>query len=322
MMNKYIGHPTQICGVRETRMVGGKADGMRMLEVRNGKGLDFTVSLDRCADIPYLFYKGNSMAYIAPCGLVAPQYYDNRNDGFLKSFTAGFLTTCGLTAVGEPCTDNGEELPLHGNISHIPCESFSYSTDDTYIKITATMRDGSLGGAQFLFEREYLCGLKENTLTITDKITNIGCRETPFMLMYHCNMGYPLLSEKSILTISSVKVEPRDNHAAEDIDTWDKMLVPTDNFVEQCYYHTFDTDPYISLKNPEIGAELEMTFDQSTLDCFTEWKMMGEYEYVLGLEPANCYPDGRNIMREKGILKYLAPSESKTSKIFLRFKDC
>ncbi len=78
MQNKYIGHSSQVCGVRETRMVGGKADGMRLLEVRNGKGLEFTVSLDRCADIPYLFYKGNSMAYIAPCGMVGPQYYDNR----------------------------------------------------------------------------------------------------------------------------------------------------------------------------------------------------------------------------------------------------
>lgn len=41
MQNKYIGHPSQICGVCETRMIGGKADGMRILEVRNGKGLEF-----------------------------------------------------------------------------------------------------------------------------------------------------------------------------------------------------------------------------------------------------------------------------------------
>ena len=93
MNNKYIGHPSQIFDVRESRLTGGKADGMRVLEVRNGKGLEFTVSLDRCADIPYLFYKGNSMAYIAPCGMVGPHYYDNSGINFLKSFTAGFLTT-------------------------------------------------------------------------------------------------------------------------------------------------------------------------------------------------------------------------------------
>ncbi len=29
-------------------MIGGKADEMRLLEVRNGKGVDFSLSLDRC----------------------------------------------------------------------------------------------------------------------------------------------------------------------------------------------------------------------------------------------------------------------------------
>ncbi len=321
-MNKYIGHPSQLFGVRETRMVGGKADGMRLLEVKNGIGLDFTVSLDRCADIPYLFYKGNSMAYIAPCGMVGAQYYDNVGAGFLKSFTAGFLTTCGLSAVGSPCTDDGEELPLHGNISHVPSEQHSYTVDEDYIRIKAVIRDGAVFGKQFLLTREYCCGLKENTLEITDTVKNIGCKETPFMILYHCNMGYPLLSENSVLKVSSTKVEPRDAHAAEDIDKWDKMIVPERDFVEQCYYHTFDKEPDVVLKNPDISTELRMTFDRSNLDCFTEWKMMGEYEYVLGLEPANCYPDGRDVMREKEILKFLAPGEEKTMKIKFSFADC
>ncbi len=321
-MNKYIGHPSQLYGVKETRMVGGKADGMRMLEVRNGKGLDFSVSLDRCADISYLFYKGNSMAYIAPCGLVGPQYYEGTDANFLKSFTAGFLTTCGLSAVGSPCTDNGENLPLHGNIAHIPAEQYSYSVEEDCIRIKAVMRDGFIGSNQYLLEREYICGLNDNTLEVIDTVKNIGCNEAPFMIMYHCNMGYPLLSEKSVLKISSSAVAPRDDHAAEDIDTWDKMIVPDKDFVEQCYYHSFEGEPDVSLSNPDIHTELRMTFDRTNLDCFTEWKMMGEYAYVLGLEPANCYPDGRDVMREKGILKFLKPGESKTMRVKFEFRDC
>ena len=37
MMNKYIGHPLQLYGVEEMRLVGGKGDGMRVLNVRNNK---------------------------------------------------------------------------------------------------------------------------------------------------------------------------------------------------------------------------------------------------------------------------------------------
>ena len=321
MKNKYIGHPSQLYGVRETRMIGGKSDGMRLLEVRNGKGLELTISLDRCADIPYLFYKGNSMAYIAPCGLVGPQYYDNKGIGFLKGFTAGFITTCGLTAVGSPCKDNGEELPLHGNISYVPCEQYSYIEDDDFIIITAVMRDASLFGHQLVLEREYRISLVENTLTLTDNVKNIGCKKTPYMIMYHCNMGYPLLSENAELNISSVEVTPRNDHLAKDIDKWNKMIKPTNDFIEQCYYHKFNDDPEIYLRNPDINTELKMTFDVDALDCFTEWKMMGENEYVLGLEPANCYPDGRDVMRKKEILKYIESNDTSINRITFTFND-
>ena len=52
-MNPYIGHDTQYYGIEEHRLVGGKGDGMRLLQVRNGKGLDFTVAVD--LDIIYIF---------------------------------------------------------------------------------------------------------------------------------------------------------------------------------------------------------------------------------------------------------------------------
>lgn len=36
---------------------------------------------------------------------------------------------------------------------------------------------------------------------------------------------------------------------------------------------------------------------------------MGIRDYVLGLEPGNCYPNGRKEMREKGILKLIQPGQ-------------
>ena len=38
-MNPYIGHETQIRGVEEHRLIGGKGDGMRLYEINNGRGL-------------------------------------------------------------------------------------------------------------------------------------------------------------------------------------------------------------------------------------------------------------------------------------------
>ena len=39
--------------------------------------------------------------------------------------------------------------------------------------------------------------------------------------------------------------------------------------------------------------------------------MNGTREYVVGMEPANCKVEGRNKDRERGILQFLKPGESR-----------
>ena len=62
-MNPYIGHDSQVCGIEEHRLVGGKGDGMRLYEIHNGLGLALTVTPDRCCDISRLRFKGVNMSY-------------------------------------------------------------------------------------------------------------------------------------------------------------------------------------------------------------------------------------------------------------------
>ncbi len=318
-MNPYIGHEQQLYGVTEARLSGGKAEGMRMLFVRNGSGLSFEVSADRCADISRLSVKGDNFGYFGPCGYVSPQYYDNRGGGFLKSFTAGFFTTCGLTAVGSPCTDAGEELPLHGTIANTPCESIGHWVTEDAIHIKAIIRDAAMFSHHLLLEREYVCPLFENVIYLHDTIRNIGSTESPLEVMYHCNMGYPLLSERAKVTIPAERVEPRNDHAATALDTCLTMETPQRGYEEMCYYHSLSGKPTVSIFNEDIGKGLEITYDTAELPFFTEWKMMGEYEYVLGLEPGNCTPDGRDVMRRKGQLEFLRPGEAKEHHLAFRF---
>ncbi len=310
-MNKYIGHQNQIFGVEEMRLSGGKGDGMRMLYVRNGKGLELWISVDRCADIARLSLKGDNFGYFAPCGYVSPKYYDNKSLGFLKSFTAGFITTCGLTAVGSPCTDNGEELPLHGTISNTPCENIGHWIEDDGIHIKAVVRDAAIFAHQLILEREYIVSLEKNEVCLKDKVKNIGSGDSPVQILYHCNMGYPLLDESSEISIPSAKVEPRNEHSKTDIDNCLKSEKPQNGYEEMCFYHTLEGQAEVSISNPNIKKGLKMSYDTAELGYFTQWKMMGEYDYVMGLEPGNCQPDGRNVMREKGILEILSPGQER-----------
>lgn len=323
-MNEYIGHNSQVCSVEEHRLVGGKGDGMRLIEVRNGAGLDFTVSADRCADISRLSYKGVNMGYFAPCGYVAPEFYDKEGSGFLKSFTAGFFTTCGLTAVGSPCVDDGEVLPLHGNISNTPADTLSYYRENGKIVIRADIRDASLFGTQLILHRTYEIPEMGNEITITDVCENIGNTESPLMTLYHFNMGYPLLTENAVVDIPADKVVPRTDHAAEDMVNYLKMEKPQYGYEERCYYHTVkqtNGKACVGISNKDAGVALKMEYNADELDKFTEWKMMGVHEYVLGLEPGNCTADGRDVMRRNGDLHFLKPNETETHKIKLTFSE-
>ena len=71
--------------------------------------------------------------------------------------------------------------------------------------------------------------------------------------------------------------------------------------------------------HPDIEQGLEITFDADSLKFFTQWKMMGERDYVLGLEPGNCTPDGRNVLRENNTLKFLQLDQSATTTIKFTF---
>ncbi len=309
----YLGHETQLSGIEEHRLVGGKGDGQRLYEVHNGCGLDLTVSPDRNGDITRLRFRGQNMSYMSPCGYVAPAYYDSIGSNWLQSFTAGFLTTCGLQNVGTPNTDEGEELPLHGSIANLPAEHSWWERKGDALLVHSVTKDETIFGRKLQLERTISVATDKNEFTITDTITNTGDRVEPFEVLYHMNMGYPLLDEDSVITIPSCEVTPRDDHAAEDIENWMLMEKPQAGYQERCYYHKFpDEKGLAKIWQPKLGMGLEISFDASELDGFIEWKMMGVRDYVLGLECGNCTADGRNVMRQTGMLKYLQPNESKT----------
>lgn len=321
-MKEYVGNLLQIRGVEQYTLQNGRGYGMRFLYVRNGLGLDIWISLDRAGDVSRVQFKGNNIGYFSPCGYVSPQYYDAVETGFLKSFTAGFFTTCGLTAVGSPCTDMGERLPLHGNVSHIPAELIALDESGDGLTIKLMIRDAVLFGRKLVLNRSYHISYTENSFEVSDTVTNEADMATPYMILYHCNIGYPLLHEDSIVKIPNSKVVARNDHAEESISSALKMECPQQGYEECCYYYDVmceNRQAHVGIYNSEIKTGLVMTYDNKALPYFTEWKMMGKTDYVLGLEPGNCLPDGRDVMRQTGKLAFLEPDQSGTTGVKFTF---
>ena len=320
---KYVGDLSQLFGVKDYHLIGGRAEGVRAVDIKNGSGLELTVLPDRGLNIAYLSYKSMNLSYISKTGIVAPQYYNDSGLKFLRSFFGGFLTTCGLRQAGSPCVDQGEELGLHGRIANIPAEETYAGTefiqDTAVMKVRGKVREAAVFGENIVLEREITVPYGENKFIISDNVENQGFRDEPLMILYHCNLGYPLLTSKSYFISRSKSVHPRDEEAAKGINDYKKFQLPTPDYKEQVFYHQLNCDnegrTFAALINPIQEIGLAIWFNKNQLWNLTQWKQMGEGEYVLGIEPGNCHVGGRSNARKDGTLEFIKQGEVRNFKL-------
>ena len=314
-MYKYVGDLSQLFGIKEYTLTSGKAKGVKAFDVNNGTGLVFTVLSDRCLDIAGLSYKGINFSYLSNTGIVAPEYYDDKGIGFLRNFFGGFLTTCGLRNVGSPCEENGELFSLHGRISNTPAEDVCASTEwiNGYpvLNISGKMREARLFGENLILERSITCKYADDKVYIKNTVENCGFKPEALMLLFHFNMGYPLLDEDTILLTPTKQLTPRDEEAVKGEASFSKCQPPTANYSEQVFYHNLKSDynaaTLVAMINKRLEIGVAIHFNKNQLFNFTQWKSMGEGEYVMGLEPCNCFVGGRVDPRNSEVLEYLEP---------------
>ena len=316
-MLRYVGDFSQLFGIKEYILVDGRAKGVRAYDVKNGSGLEFTILADRCLDIAGLSFKGINCSYITKAGIVAPEYYDDNGIGFLRSYLAGFLTTCGLRNVGSPCEENGEYFPLHGRMGNTPAEQVNASTewidDVPVLTISGQMREARLFGENLVLGRKIVSKYGENKITLQNSIENLGFKREELNLLFHFNMGYPLLDADSILVTPTAKLIPRDQEAIDGAAISRQCQPPTPGYAEQVFYHDLNSDQdgntCVALINKRLEIGVVLNYSKNQLFNFAQWKQMGEGDYVMGMEPCNCFVGGRIDPRNADVKEYLEPGE-------------
>ena len=312
---KYVGNTDQLFNVKRIELLDGKSKGVEMINVQNHSGMNFDVNISRGMDIPYLNFCGENIGYISPSGIVSPQYFDDKGLGFLKSFTAGFLTTCGLKNIGVPNVYDNTEYGLHGNISNTPSEFVNYKIiedDIPYVDINGVIKDSIIFGDRLKLERRIRCFYREKSFQIYDTVTNEGFKSTRHMILYHFNIGYPILSPESKIYIPSETVKARDDHAKKGIYNFSNAELPDPNYREMCFYHklkSHNNKASVAIYNDKLNIGIALEIDTRTLDHFVQWKMMGAGDYVMGLEPGNSTIDGIDDAINNGSIKYIESGE-------------
>ncbi|MDD6799998.1 MAG: aldose 1-epimerase family protein [Firmicutes bacterium] len=303
---RYVGNTSQLFDVRRYTFVGGKSDGTQAIDVWNGADLHVTLLPDRSLDIYSVRYKNHNMAFHTPSGVVAPAFYSDYLSDWLRSFAGGFMVTCGLQKIGDGDPDD-PSLPVHGRISNTPAENLSVDLSDDGLSVTISglMREAVLFGAKLTLKRSIRLHYGENAIYFNDTVTNQGFERQPLSMLYHFNMGYPLLSESAKVYIPAVKTVPRTAHAASDMN-WGAIPSPISGFEEMVYYH-FLSENKIGIDNDAIDTSVRIEFDspEGILDRAIQWRMFGCGDYVMGLEPASCTLESRADAIANGSQKYI-----------------
>jgi galactose mutarotase-like enzyme len=323
------GHDGQTGGWSVTGRVlrGGLREGVRLIEIDNGR-MKLIIVPTRGMGIWRAILDDQVLGWRSPIrGPVHPAWVpiaEPSGLGWLEGFDE-LVVRCGLESNGEPDFDEQGRLlyPLHGRIANRPAHHVEVSVDDSAGTITVR---GIVEETCFHFQKLRLLAAVTTTLgstsfTIHDEVENYGGTAAEMQLLYHINLGEPLLEGGARIVAPTREAEPHDLAAIANTETWDLVEPPTAGVPEQCFFLDLLSDranqTQVMLKNAGGTSGVALRFDTRVLPCFTVWKNMvaSADGYVTGLEPATNFPNKRSFETQHGRVIPLAPGATWSAQV-------
>ncbi len=324
---RRIGRLDQVAGIRLMTLGDAGARGVRLLEFRTGAGFTFDVLVDRAFDIGRCELRGIPLAWTSSVGVQGPWYYEPEGLGFFRNFGGGLLTTCGIDHALFMAEDTAahyhyppkqvETFGLHGRVANRPARLAGYGEqwegDTCTLWAEGETLQATVFGEQLVLRRRIEAVVGESRLRVRDVVENVGHDLTPHMLLYHVNVGFPVVDEGSEILVAATGVTARGDHPVEG---YRQLTAPEAGYVEQVFEHELGGEPNgnvpAAVVNRRLGVGLYQVFDSTQLPHHFVWRTLGEGTYVVGIEPCTNRTAGRLDARARGELIELAAGESRT----------
>ena len=305
------------------RLRAGPSEGVDLIEVDSG-AIRFTIIPTRGMGIWNAQLGEYCLGWNSPVRLpMHPKFVNIAEPGGL-GFLAGaneFLFRCGLENAGAPDVDStGQTVyPLHGRIANLPAwfAEVDVDTDSGQIVVRGCVDEVRFLQQKLRLHVEYRVPFQGVGIEWTDRVENLGATSARMQMLYHINVGEPLLQPGWRLVAPVERICPRDeNAAAFGVDMSTVYPAPDAESWEQCYYQQW----YVSgsggtqalLQNPTGDVAVQLRFNGRDLPCLTQWRNTQALAdgYVTGLEPATNFPNPRSFEVRHDRIVTLPPAES------------
>lgn len=304
----------------------GAQRGVRVLELRSGGGLEAEIIIDRSFDIGRLALNGTTLSWHGHGGYRNAALIDpdaDRGQGFLTGMS-GLLSTCGFDHIRQPDTETADHAPLHpspeityplhGRGAHQPARLVGYGIDEIaeqpVIWCEGEVVQSMMFRGALRLTRRIEMPLGGHTLRLTDTVTNIGPNAQPSMMLYHINLGYPLVGPASVIDTGQGACTWK----SVDHDPQAPLGSPPETPVSEISVHhptIQDGKASCRLHNPENGLGLGVRFSADTLPCLQILRVRGAGYNLIGIEPCSTSGRTRQAARDANELPTLAPGESR-----------
>lgn len=312
--------------VERRTLRGGESDGVEVVELNNGR-----LSLSILATRGMGLWKGRvddvEIGWASPVERpVHPDRVDlsERNGlGWLTGFNE-LLCRCGLSFNGAPGDDDGgnaleSPLTLHGRIANTPAHHVAVEVTTAgagRIAVTGVVDEAMMFGPRLRLTSRIETEAGSTRFRIRDEVANLGAQPAEMELLYHLNLGRPLLEAGARFFAAAREVAPRDDRAADGVKDWPEFSASAADYAEQVYFvdplPDADGRAVVLLRNAAGDQGLSLEIDAAGLPYFTLWKnTRAEADgYVCGLEPSTDFPNHRSFERGQGRLVVLPPGET------------
>ncbi len=301
-MDGKISNQMEIASLRRYIMKDGVGAGLEVIDCDNGN-IRFLINVSKAADIMQLYHKGQNMSFVSKNGFI------KRELDFDRQFEGGMLYTCGLDSLGDR-----EGYATHGTVHNIPAQITRAICDGDGICVEAVIRDTAIFGKNLVLKRRIFSSILSDTVSVEDTLVNEGYRDEEYCILYHVNIGYPMLDDGARIVADTEACVPRTPWAAENESTAFVMETPIANFEECCYFLSLRS-PRVSLVNERMSKTFTVEYSADTLPCFVEWKSRASGDFALGLEPCTSELDGGFKYRN------IAPGEKIKFKVDIAVND-
>lgn len=309
LQSGYLCHPQQLYTLRRVEICEGRARGTSLIEICTSGGLQLDLLPDAGLDIGQLRYRGINLSFLSKNGYDSPAAISPHETEFLHTFPGGLLYTCGLRSTGGAHRDGDEWHPLHGRYHSLQAEQLCTEVEDDCITVRGLVRETALFGPCLELKRCIRIPIFGSEITIHDQITNQTPQDQEFALLYHCNFGWPFVSEQAHLELPEMrKTAPRTPFAATGLGHETSFSAPVPGEEERVFFHE-NMPRQAALVHPALGIRMDLSWSD-TLPILAHWRSMASGDYVCGLEPTNCYIMGRGPERAHGTLPVLKAYES------------